>query len=186
MRKIILERGFLQRNLSWKIEFLNCCLGSLPKEQLDEISSEITEVVRLRGSPNSWAVRNSKAMSRALRHELGQKLGKYLEASVEQLDNHTSLRPFNWEPRKFFAFPMANSKGRFQTWIAPVACSFKRFLDWDFTIGISAIQGHSRMPEQVSTVAQVRNSPWPELESWAIFSTPRRMPTTRALRAMAS
>ena len=145
---------FLQRNLSWKIEFLNCCLGSLPKEQLDEISSEITEVVRLGGSPNSWAVRNSKAMSRALRHELGQKLGKYLEASMEQLDNHTSLRPFNWEPRKFFAFLMANSKGRFQTWIAPVACSFKRFLDWDFTIGISAIQGHSRMPEQVSTVAQ--------------------------------
>ena len=73
---------------------------------------------------------------------------------MEQLDKNMSLRPFNWEPRKFFAFLMANSKGRFQTWIAPVACSFKRFLDWDFTIGISAIQGHSRMPEQVSTVAQ--------------------------------
>ena len=145
---------FLQRNLCWKIEFLNCCLGSLPKEQLDEISSEISEVVRLGGTPNSWAVRSSKTMSRALRHELGQKLGKYLEASMEQLDKATSLRPFNWEPRKFFAFLMANSKGRFQTWIAPVACSFKRFLDWDFAIGISAIQGHSRMPEQVSTVAQ--------------------------------
>ena len=145
---------FLQRNLCWKIEFLNCCLGSLPKEQLDEISSEISEVVRLGGTPNSWAVRSSKAMSRALRHEFGQKLGKYLEASMEQLDKNTSLRPFNWEPRKFFAFLMANSKGRFQTWIAPVACSFKRFLDWDFKIGISAIQGHSRMPEQVSTVAQ--------------------------------
>lgn len=144
----------LQRNLSWKIEFLNCCLGSLPKEQLDEISSEIKEVVRLGGSPNSWAVRSSKAMSRVLRHELGQQLGKYMEASMEQLDKHTSLRPFNWEPRKFFAFLMANSKGRFQTWIAPVACSFKRFLDWDFLIGISAIQGHSRMPEQVSSVAQ--------------------------------
>ena len=145
---------FLQKNLCWKIEFLNCCLGSLPKEQLDEISSEIKEVVRLGGTPNSWAVRSSKTMSRALRHELGQKLGKYLEASMEQLDKSTSLRPFNWEPRKFFAFLMANSKGRFQTWIAPVACSFKRFLDWDFKIGISAIQGHSRMPEQVSTVAQ--------------------------------
>ena len=145
---------FLQRNLCWKIEFLNCCIGSLPKEQLDEISSEISEVVQLGGTPNSWAVRNSKTMSRALRHELGQRLGKYLEASMEQLDKSTSLRPFNWEPRKFFAFLMANSKGRFQTWIAPVACSFKRFLDWDFAIGISAIQGHSRMPEQVSTVAQ--------------------------------
>ena len=75
---------FLQKNLCWKIEFLNCCLGSLPKEQLDEISSEISEVVRLGGTPNSWAVRSSKTMSRALRHELGQKLGKYLEASMEQ------------------------------------------------------------------------------------------------------
>ncbi|CAE7829301.1 unnamed protein product, partial [Symbiodinium microadriaticum] len=81
-------------------------------------------------------------------------VGKYLEASIEQLDKATSLRPFNWEPRKFFAFLMANSKGRFQTWIAPVACSFKRFLDWDFSVGISAIQGHSRMPEQVADIAQ--------------------------------
>ena len=136
---------FLQRNLCWKIECLNCCIGS---------SSGINEVVQLGGSPNSWAVRNSKAMSRALRHAPGLKLGKYLEASMEQLDKHTSLKPFNWEPRKFFSFLMANSKGRFQTWIAPVACSFKRFLDWDFVVGISAIQGHSRMPEQVSQVAQ--------------------------------
>ena len=49
---------------------------------------------------------------------------------------------------------MANSKGRFQTWIAPAACSYKRFLDWDFVVGISAIQGHSRVPEQVSEAAQ--------------------------------
>ncbi|OLP83791.1 hypothetical protein AK812_SmicGene35407 [Symbiodinium microadriaticum] len=35
---------------------------------------------------------------------------------------------------------MANSKGRFQTWISPLACSFNRFLDWDFSVGISAIQ----------------------------------------------
>ena len=115
----------LQRNLCWKIEFLNCCLGSLPKEQLDEISAGINEVVQLGGQPNSWAVRNSKALSRALRHTASLKLGKYLEASIEQLDSATSLRPFNWEPRKFFAFLVANSKGRFQTWIAPVACSFK-------------------------------------------------------------
>ena len=93
-------------------------------------------------------------MSRALRHAPGLKLGKYLEASLEQLDKFTSLKPFSWEPLKFFSFLMANSKGRFQTWIAPVACSFKRFLDWDFVVGISAIQGHSRMPEQVSEVAQ--------------------------------
>ncbi|CAE7515955.1 unnamed protein product, partial [Symbiodinium microadriaticum] len=41
---------------------------------------------------------------------------------------------------------MANSKGRFQT--------FKHSLDWDFSIAISAIQGHSRLPEQVSDIAQ--------------------------------
>ena len=64
------------------------------------------------------------------------------------------LKPFSWEPRKFFSFLMANSKGRFQTWIAPAACSYKRFLDWDFVVGISAIQGHSRVPEQVSEAAQ--------------------------------
>ena len=45
---------FMQRNLCWKFEFLNCCIGSLPKEQLDEISSEINAVVQLGGSPNSW------------------------------------------------------------------------------------------------------------------------------------
>ena len=145
---------FMQRNLCWKVEFLNCCLGSLPKEQLDEISSEINEVVRLGGYPNSWAVRNSKTMSKALRHTPAIKLGNYLEASMEQLEKYTSLKPFSWEPRKFFSFLMANSKGRFQTWVAPVACSFKRFLDWDFVVGISAIQGHSRVPEQVSEAAQ--------------------------------
>ena len=145
---------FMQRNLCWKFEFLNCCLGSLPKEQLDEISSEINAVVQLGGSPNSWAVRSSKAMSKALRHTPIIKLGHYLEASMEQLEKHTSLKPFSWEPRKFFSFLMANSKGRFQTWIASVACSFKRFLDWDFVVGISAIQGHSRVPEQVSEAAQ--------------------------------
>ena len=121
---------------------------------MDEISSEIDNVFRLRSSPNSWPVRTSKAMSRALRHEIGDRLGKYLEASLEQLDANSSIRPFSWEPRKFFSFLMANSKGRFQTWVAPVACSFKRFLDWDFFVGVSAIQGHSRMPEQVSTIAQ--------------------------------
>ena len=85
-------------------------------------------------------MKNSRTLSRALRHNQKLKLGKYLEASVEQLDDATSLRPFSWEPRKFFAFLMANSKGRFQTWISPLACSFNRFLDWDFSVGISAIQ----------------------------------------------
>ena len=93
----------MQRNLCWKFEFLNCCIGSLPKEQLDEISSEINAVVQLGGSPNSWAVRSSKAMSKALRHTPIIKLGHYLEASMEQLEKHTSLKPFSWEPRKFFS-----------------------------------------------------------------------------------
>ena len=112
------------------------------------------EVTALKGQPNGWAVKNSKSLSHALRHNQQLKLGKFLEASIEQLDEFTSLRPFRWEPRKFFASLMANSKGRFQTWIAPMACSFSRFLDWDFSIGISAIHGHSRMPEQVADIAQ--------------------------------
>ena len=68
----------LQRNLCWKIEFLNCCLGSLPKEQLDEIAAGTNEVVQLGGQPNSWAVRNSKTLSGALRDNAKLKLGKYL------------------------------------------------------------------------------------------------------------
>ena len=31
--------------------------------------------------------------------------------------------------------------------------SFDRFMAWDFSIGISAIQGHPRLPEQVSEAA---------------------------------
>ena len=49
---------------------------------LDEISSGVNEVVQLGGSPNSWAVRSSKAMSRALRHAPGLKLGKLFGSIV--------------------------------------------------------------------------------------------------------
>ena len=136
----------LQRNLCWKIEFLNCCLGALPAEQLNEIAASMEEVAALKGQPNGWAVKSSKSLSHALSHNQQLKLGKFLDADL--------LRPFSWEPRKFFAFLMANSKGRFQTWISPKACSFSRFLVWDFSIGISAIQGHRRMPEQVADIAQ--------------------------------
>ena len=48
---------------------------------------------------------------------------------------------------------MANSKGRFTIWVAPVALTFGRFLDWDFHIGVSATQGHTRVPEQVSEIS---------------------------------
>ena len=48
---------------------------------------------------------------------------------------------------------MANSKGRFQTWIAPAALSFEPFPSWEFIVGVGAIQRHSRLPEQVSEVA---------------------------------
>ena len=47
MRRAHPGTRFMQRNLCWKFEFLNCCIGSLPKEQLDEISSEINAVVNL-------------------------------------------------------------------------------------------------------------------------------------------
>ena len=48
---------------------------------------------------------------------------------------------------------MANSKGRFNIWVAPVALTFGRFFDWDFHISISATQGHTRVPEQVSEIS---------------------------------
>ena len=41
-------------------------------------------------------------------------------------------------------------------------------------------------PSRSRKSPRVRSLPWPGLESWATFSTPRRMPTTRASRAMAS
>ena len=68
-----------------------------------------------------WSVKSSKQLSAALRHDYKVKLGRYMEASIEDLHTHTRLRCFDWEPRKFFAFLVANSKGRFSIWIAPVA-----------------------------------------------------------------
>ena len=153
MRRLILERGFCRRISAGKSSSSTAALEAFLKSSWMRSPLRSVKSSGLAAHPTAGLSATAR-LCRALRHELGQKLGKYLEASMEQLDKSTSLRPFNWEPRKFFAFLMANSKGRFQTWIAPVACSFKRFLDWDFTIGISAIQGHSRMPEQVSTVAQ--------------------------------
>ncbi|CAE7935476.1 unnamed protein product, partial [Symbiodinium necroappetens] len=122
------------------------------EEQLKEIADDIASISGMRSRQDGWAVKSSKALSGLLRHNQKLKLGKYLEATMEQIEE-SSVRPFSWALRKFFAFLMANSKGRFQTWIAPTACSFERFLDWDFSIGVSAIQGHSRLPEQVSEVA---------------------------------
>ena len=100
----------------------------------------------------SWSVKSSKQLSAALRHDYKVKLGRYMDASID-LHTHTRLRCFDWEPRKFFAFLAANSKGRFSIWIAPVALTFSRFFDWDFSIGIGAIQGHTRIPEGVSEEA---------------------------------
>ena len=76
-----------------------------------------------------------------------------MEFSLEGFQR-TSVKPFDWHPRKFFSFLMANSKGRFNIWVAPVALTFDRFFDWDFHISISATQGHTRVPEQVSEISR--------------------------------
>ena len=55
-----------------------------------------------------------------------------------------SFSPSSWRTAR------AVSRRGLHLLLAPLSA----FWDWDFTIGISAIQGHSRMPEQVSTVAQ--------------------------------
>ncbi|OLP83790.1 hypothetical protein AK812_SmicGene35406 [Symbiodinium microadriaticum] len=43
----------LKRNLCWKIDFLNCCLGALPAAQLNEIAASIEEIAALKGQPKT-------------------------------------------------------------------------------------------------------------------------------------
>ncbi|CAE7800395.1 unnamed protein product, partial [Symbiodinium microadriaticum] len=93
----------LQRNLCWKIEFLNCYLASLPKEQLEQIA----------GGRQAWW-------------------------------------PAKWLGGAKFQDPFEGTSAAFRRG----SRSFNRFVDWDFSIGISAIQGHSRTPEQVADIAQ--------------------------------
>ena len=130
----------LQPRLLWKYEFLCCFMGCLSSEHLEELTQEITGISRLCHDSNSWPVWSSKALSAALRHDTDIKLGRYMEASMEDLHTHTRLGPFDWHPRKFFSFLMANPKGRFSIWVAPKALVF----DWDFDISVGAIQGHSQ------------------------------------------
>ena len=142
----------LQQNLVWKYEFLRCFLGCLDEAELSTVAAEIRDVSHLSFNHGSWAVKTSKNMSRILRHDDRTVLGKYMEFSLEGFQR-TSVKPFDWHPRKFFSFLMANSKGRFNIWVAPVALTFGRFFDWDFHISISATQGHTRVPEQVSEIS---------------------------------
>ena len=143
----------LQQNLVSKYEFLCYFLGCLDEAELATVTTEIRDVSNLSYNHGSWAVKTSKAMSRILRHDERTVLGKYMECSLEGFQR-TSVRPYDWHPRKFFSFLMANSKGRFNIWVAPVALTFGRFLDWDFHIGVSATQGHSRVPDQVSEISR--------------------------------
>ena len=99
----------LQPHLTWKLEFLNCFLGALDEGSLDALHEEIRQVGEMRHDHSGWAVRTSKDMSRILRHESSTRLGAYVEASMEELQR-MRFRPFEWVPRKFFAFVCANSK----------------------------------------------------------------------------
>ena len=132
----------LKPRLLWKYEFLCCFLGCLSSTDLEGLTQEIDDISRLRHNYSSWSVRSSKALSAALRHDNNLKIGRYMEATLDDLQAHKRLRPFDWQPRKFFAFLMANSKGRFSLWVAPKALVFDRFFDWDFDISVGAIQGH--------------------------------------------
>ena len=120
MRRPILERDSCRGTSAGSSSSSTAALEAFQKSSWMRSplrSAKISEVVRLGGHPNSWAVRNSKAMSRALRHAPGIKLGNYLEASMEQLEKFTFLKPFSWEPRKFFSlkqqrpFPDVDSTG---------------------------------------------------------------------------
>ena len=115
-------------------------MGCLSSTDLEGLTQEIDDISRLRHNYSSWSVKSSKALSAALRHDNNLKIGRYMEATLEDLHAHARLRPFDWRPRKFFAFLMANSKGRFSLCVAPRALVFDRFFDWDFDISVGAIQ----------------------------------------------
>ena len=108
------------------------------------------------------AWRRSKAMSRILRHDERTVLGKYMECSLEGFQR-TSVRPYDWHPRKFFSFLMANSKGRFNIWVAPVALTFGRVLDWDFHIGRGTPESRNRCQRS----PEVRDCQSSGVASWA-------------------
>ena len=143
----------LQPRLLWKYEFLCCFRGCLSSSEMEGLTQEIFEISKIRHDFSSWSVRSSKALSGALRHGISLKLGRYMDATLEDLHTLTRLRPFDWHPRKFFSFLMANSKGGFSWWVAPKALVFDRFFDWDFDISVGAIQGLSRMPGEVAEEA---------------------------------
>eukprot|EP00439_Symbiodinium_sp_Y106_P001218 s8213_g1.t1 len=118
----------LQTRLLWKYEFLRCCFGCLPREELESLSREIDEIGGMNHRFTSWSVKTSKLLSAVLRHNSSVTLGKYLEASIEDLHTKTKLKCFDWEPKKFFAFLAANSKNRFSIWISPAALTFSHFV----------------------------------------------------------
>ena len=175
----------LQQNLVWKYDFLRCFLGCLDEAELSTVAAEIRDVSHLSFNHGSWAVKTSKNMSRILRHDDRTVLGKYMEFSLEGFQR-TSVKPFDWHPRKFFSFLMANSKGRFNIWVAPVALTFDRFFDWDFHISISATQGHTRVPEQVSEISLGERLSIERCRKLGMIFMPRTTPTMRVSASRAS
>ena len=122
------------------------------------MTTEIRDVSNLSYNHGSWAVKTSKAMSRILRHDERTVLGKYMECSLEGFQR-TSVRPYDWHPRKFFSFLMANSKGRFNIWVAPVALTFGRFPTGTST-SVSA-------PHRGTAESRVRDCQSSGVASWA-------------------
>ena len=113
MRNNTLDAIFSSRTSFGNMNFLRCFLGCLEEAELSTVAAEIRDVSHLSFNHGSWAVKTSKNMSRILRHDDRTVLGKYMEFSLEGFQR-TSVKPFDWHPRKFFSFLMANSKGRFK------------------------------------------------------------------------
>ena len=71
-----------------------------------------------------------------------------MEYSLEGFQR-TSVKPYDWHPRKFFSFLMANSKG-FNIWVGSCGTDF-----WSLPrLGLPHRQGHTRVPEQVSEISR--------------------------------
>ena len=114
---------FLSDIVVWNYQFLCCCAGALSKELLAQIRDEIKSTSELAWDHGSWFVRSSKAMSGILRHSSSSELGRCMGLSFEGLQDR-KMKPFDWAPAKFFAFIVANTKGRLQVWLGPASLSF--------------------------------------------------------------
>ena len=169
---------FLSDVVVWKYQFLCCCFGALSKELLEQIRDEIRSISQLAWDHGSWFVKDSKAMSGILRHGSPSELGRYMELPLEGLQQRR-IKPFDWAPAKFFAFIMANTKGRFQIWCSPAARASKACGSSTSTLGSLPSKATPTCLGTWTRWLWVRSSRWTDA---AILATSSTLPITTTTR----